>query len=309
LFSVLFAIALTPAHAVTRAFVSQDGNDGHNCALATPCRTFAKAVTIVDPGGEVLVLDSAGYGPVTLTQSISLTAAPGVYAGITVSSGSGVTIATPGVNVVLRGLTINSQGGDAGILMTTNAAGSQLSIENCVISNFSIFDSQDFQHGVWVQTTATVRMVNTLVRDNDIGVELQSGATADISGSKFFGNSLYGIYSFDSINGTTTTAAVSDTVVIGGGLIGIYANVGSASTANARIAISRSIISNYDTGVAAASQNGIASISIRKSMVTGSSENGLAVAGASARLISFGNNTLSNNSDNIFGTLTTAAPL
>ncbi|MBK8569515.1 MAG: hypothetical protein IPN81_05740 [Nitrosomonadales bacterium] len=74
--TVLFAIAVSPAQAVTRAFVASDGGDGNDCALATPCRTFAKAVTVVDTDGEVLVLDSAGYGPVTLTQSISLTATP-----------------------------------------------------------------------------------------------------------------------------------------------------------------------------------------------------------------------------------------
>lgn len=309
LLATVCSILVTPAQAVQRAFVASYGSDSNvtsNCPVNLPCRWFRTAVTVVDPDGEVVALDTAPYGTVTLTQSISLTAAPGVYAGMSVFPGAtGVTIATPGVNVVLRGLTINSQGGDAGILMT---AGAKLSIENCVISNFSISVSPVNQHGVLVQTAATVRMVNTLVRDNDVGIQLEAGATADISGSKFFGNSTYGIVAFNYINGTTTTAAVSDTVATGGG-VGIYAIVDSASTAIARVEIVRSIVSNYNAGVLAESQNGTASVSIRKSMVTGSSSYGLGQIGSGASMTSYGKNTLTNNSSNILGTLITAAPL
>ena len=300
---------VTPAQAVQRAFVASYGSDSNvasNCPVNLPCRWFRTAVNVVDPNGEVVALDTAPYGTVTLTQSISLTAAPGVYAGMSVFSGAtGVTIATPGVNVVLRGLTINSQGGDTGILMT---AGAKLSIENCVISNFSISGSSVNQVGVSIQTPAKVRMINTLVRDNDIGIQLQAGATADISGSKFFGNTTYGIVAFNSVNNPTTTAAVSDTVVSGGG-IGIYAIVAAGDAAIARVEIVRSIVSNYSSGVVAESQIGTASVNIRKSMVTGSSSYGLAQLGAGASLTSYGKNTLSNNSSNILGTLNTAAPL
>ena len=303
LIALLCTILVPPAQAAQRAFIASYGSDANNCGFATPCRTFNQAMTVVDLNGEVVVLNSAGYGSVTITKSVSLTAAPGVYAGISVFPGfSGVTIATPGVNVVLRGLVINSQGGDTGILMTD---GAKLTIENCVISNFSIPNVSNFQYGVLVQTAATVRMVNTLVRDNDIGFEIQTGATADISGSKFFGNSTGGIVARNPTAGTTTSAAVSDTVVVGSG-IGIDALV--ESTAIARVKIVRSVVANSGLGVVAESQNGTASISISKSMVTGSS-NGLVQVGAGATVTSFGNNTLSNNGNNILGTLTTATPL
>ncbi|RFC36359.1 MAG: hypothetical protein DID90_2727553955 [Candidatus Nitrotoga sp. LAW] len=310
LIAVLCTILVNTAQAGQRAFVASNGNDANSCIPLSPCRSFAKAVTVVDPNGEVVVLDSAGYGSVTLTQSISLTAAPGVYAGITVFPGTnGVTIATPGVSVVLRGLTINSQDGDAGILMTAGANGAKLSIENCVISNFSIITSSVNQYGVLIQAAATVRMVNTLIRDNDIGIQLQAGATADISKSKFFGNSTYGIVAYNYINGTTTTAAVSDTIVSQGGGVGIFAIVDSASSAIARAEIVRSVVSNYNEGIRTESQNGSASVSIRKSMVTGSSNYGLGQFGIGATMTSYGNNTLSNNSSNLLGILTTASPL
>ena len=311
LIAALCTIVVTPGQAaVQRAYVASYGlnsNTSFDCDVAHPCRQFLAAVTVVNPDGEVVALDTAAYGAVTLTQSISLTAAPGAYAGITAFPGAnGVTIATPGVNVVLRGLTINSQGGNAGISMTS---GTKLSIENCVIANFSIISSPVNQYGVLVQTPATVRIVNTLIRDNDIGIQIQDGATANISGSKFLGNSTYGIVAYNYINGTTTTAAVSDTLVSQGGGVGIYAIVDSASTAIARAEIVRSIVSNYNEGVRAESQNGTASVSIRKSMVTGSSIYGLGQIGAGATMTSYGNNTLSNNSSNLLGTLTTVAPL
>ena len=302
--AILCAMIATPAQAaVQRAFVASYGlnsNTTFDCDVAHPCRQFLAAVTVVNPDGEVVALDTAAYGAVTLTQSISLTAAPGAYAGITVFPGAnGVTIGTPGVNVVLRGLTINSQGGDAGVLMT---AGAKLSIENCVISNFSGVA----QHGIFVNTAATVRMVNTLVRDNYVGIELQVGATAAISRSKFFGNT-FGIFVKNSTAGTTTTAAVSDTVATGGNL-GIYA-LADVASAVVRVEIVRSIVSNTDTGVAVESQGGIASVSIRKSMVTGNGRFGLAQFSSGATLISYGDNTLSDNFIDISGILTTAAPL
>ena len=34
------------------------------CSLATPCRTFNAAIGVVNAGGEVVILDTAGYGPV-----------------------------------------------------------------------------------------------------------------------------------------------------------------------------------------------------------------------------------------------------
>jgi hypothetical protein len=262
-------------------------------------------VDVTDPDGEVVVLDSAGFLPTTISKSVSLTAPTGVYAAISVSSAGtfGVTIATPGVNVVLRGLTINGLGGDAGILMT---AGAKLSIENCVISNFSITGSLVNQHGVLVQTAAKVRMVNTLIRDNDIGIEIQAGATADISESKFLGNLAAGIFANNSIASTTTSAAISNTVVVGS-TIGIYALVDTA-TALAKMDIFRSIVSNNGIGVAANSAVGAASVSIRKSMVTGSSTHGLSKP-FNGTMTSYGDNTLTNNTLDVAGTLTTAAPL
>jgi hypothetical protein len=55
-----------PAHALAaRTWVSGHGADSGACTLAAPCRTFAFALTQTASGGEIDVLDPAGYGPVT----------------------------------------------------------------------------------------------------------------------------------------------------------------------------------------------------------------------------------------------------
>ena len=160
---------------VSAAFGS-DANTATNCTAAAPCRFFQAAMTVTDTNGEVIVLDSGGYGAVTITKSLALIAPTGVYAGISVFPGAnGVTIATPGVNVVLRGLSINGQvgnGGTGGILMT---AGNRLSIENCAILNLLNF-------GIRVSGNTVVQVTDTIIRDNTaFGILLENGVTATIT--------------------------------------------------------------------------------------------------------------------------------
>src|SRR5690348_12464365 len=96
---------------VTRTFVSGLGSDSNPCSRTAPCRTFSQALMGTGAGGEVVVLDSAGYGPFAITQAVSVTAPPGVYAGISVFSGDGIDIHAASTDaVILRGLTINNQG-------------------------------------------------------------------------------------------------------------------------------------------------------------------------------------------------------
>ena len=117
---------------IQRTFVKSAGSSNRVQPSYRPCRTFVAAVSQTAVGGEVIVLDSAGYGPVTLTQSVSIISPTGVYAGISVPVGqSGVTINSSSAVVVLRGLTINGQGGDFGIWIK---AATRVHVESCVVS-------------------------------------------------------------------------------------------------------------------------------------------------------------------------------
>ncbi|MEP7069273.1 MAG: right-handed parallel beta-helix repeat-containing protein, partial [Usitatibacter sp.] len=204
-FALVGTLLCNPAEAVQRAFVASFGNDANtatNCGFTNPCRGFTAALSVTDSGGEIVALDAAGYGAVTITKSVTLTSNPGFYAGIAAATGDAVTIATGSVNVTLRGLNINGVGATNGVVMTN---GARLSIENCVISNFSGF-------GVTVNAGAVVRIVDSIIRDNvGRGVSLDGGATATISGSKFLGNGDRGVWVRVNAVGTTT-ASISDSL-------------------------------------------------------------------------------------------------
>src|SRR5262245_56423407 len=94
----------------TRVFVAAQGSDANACTFAAPCRTFQHAHDVVAAGGEVDVLDPAGYGALTITKSISIQGHD--FAGMTVpNGGTGITINAAATDTVsLRGLIIEGAG-------------------------------------------------------------------------------------------------------------------------------------------------------------------------------------------------------
>jgi hypothetical protein len=186
---VAIAVMAAPALAAQRTFVSTSGVNNPACSLIAPCRDFANAIAATSAGGEVIVLDSGGYGTATISQSVSIIAPPGVYAGISVFGGDdGVTIAAGGSDkIVLNGLTINGQGGNRGIVVTT--AG-KVSIENCVISGVG-------SNGIEVNSNSantSVYVRNVTVRGNgDHGLRHAGVAEVHVSDSTFSGNAGSGI--------------------------------------------------------------------------------------------------------------------
>jgi hypothetical protein len=120
-----FSVAVaSPAFGLAnRVFVSaRSGSNSNSCDnILTPCLTFAGAVVQLNPDGEVIVLDSGGYGPVTITKGVTIEAPAGVTAFIHPASGSAITVnAGPSDKVTLRALTLNG-GSDNGI--TVNSVG------------------------------------------------------------------------------------------------------------------------------------------------------------------------------------------
>src|SRR5262245_50108834 len=131
----LLAVELTaaPAHAQNRVFVAAQGLDANPCTFALPCRTFQRAHNVVAAGGEIDVLDPAGYGAVTITKSISIQGHG--FSGISAPAGDAITIGA-GANdgISLRGLLIDGVGtGFRGIRFNTGAS---LNMQDCLIRNF-----------------------------------------------------------------------------------------------------------------------------------------------------------------------------
>jgi len=147
---ILAIVAAADAHAAQRTFVASSGLDTNPCSLPQPCRTFGAAIAMASDGGEVVVLDSAGYGTFAVTKSVTITAPAGIYAGISVPVNQhGADVDAPGAVVVLRGLSFNGMlvGG-----VNTNegihfAHGAELHVERCEISGMYVGLHADFDGG------------------------------------------------------------------------------------------------------------------------------------------------------------------
>src|SRR5438552_15899232 len=103
--SLLVCALAVPAFALNnRSAVSVNGNDANPCTPASPCRSFGAAIAQTNPGGEIIALDSAGYGPFSLSVPLTISGAPGVHAAITATSGIAIQVAALGANdrVILR---------------------------------------------------------------------------------------------------------------------------------------------------------------------------------------------------------------
>src|SRR5262249_24278427 len=88
-----------------RVFVGPLGSDANPCTFASPCRTFAHAHGVVAGGGEIDVLDPAGYGSVTITKSISIQGHG--FAGISTTRGNAITINAASGKINLRELLLD----------------------------------------------------------------------------------------------------------------------------------------------------------------------------------------------------------
>jgi hypothetical protein len=305
--SSLALLLAAPALAtVQRAHVSAafgvDSNTIYNCDAVHPCRFFQTATTVVSSGGEVVALDSGGYGTVNITQSISLIAPAGVYAGISVFAGAnGININTAGVNVTLRGLTINGMGGDYGVSMDN---GAQLSIENSTIAGFPGYGA------LYIGTPARVFVKDSAIKDSDSGIQVGYGATLNISNTSLTGMAFLGVLIAGGPAGTTTTVIASDTLISCVPASNSYGFDNYAPTGSVgKMFLTRVTVSSCGNGVynlpaTIAAEN---VISISNSMLTSNSTGMLNATGTT--ILSSGNNHIVGNATDIVGTITTGTML
>ena len=233
--AMALALPAVAAHAsAQRTFVSPNGadaNTANNCSLSTPCRSFGAAITVTNPSGEIIVLDSAGYGTVTIAKSVSIISPPGIYAGVSVLAGEGITIDTAGVEVTLKGLTVNGQGGTVGIHFSQ---GSQLDIDGCTVSNMG-------QQGILVDGAGTISIANTTVVGNtDVGIEVNAAAVVTIADSVVQANGSHGVA---AEGGASMT--IAGTTVVKNAQKGVFVQGVAAGT---RVAMTSSVVSDQASG-------------------------------------------------------------
>ena len=128
----------SPASAqASRTWVSGVGDDLNPCSRTAPCKTFAGAMSKTAPGGEINCLDAGGFGAFTANKSITVDCT-GTMGGILASSTTGVLVNTSGINVVLRGISID--GGPpniTGVHGIRFLQGASLTVQDVIIFNFN----------------------------------------------------------------------------------------------------------------------------------------------------------------------------
>ena len=299
---VLFLICVTSSLGAlaNRVFVSaRSGNDANTCDnIVAPCQTFAGAVMKLNPGGEAIVLDSGGYGPVTITQAVTIEAPPGVVAFIHPSAGDAVTInAGLSDKVVLRGLVLN--GGPASGV-TANTVGT-LSVEGCAISGFAVF-------GVHMTAAGQLVVKNTDVKSCGVGVGIHntSGTVkAAIDHCHLDGNT-EGFRAATTSPGGSTTVATNSTAnnnafgwicgdsATGLDLLNLEFCSGSENSAN---------------GALGNSNNAASTLRVSNSIFSNNHDFGVS-EGNVCVVLTRGNNTVTGNGlGNLFGTIGTFSPM
>jgi Right handed beta helix region len=262
-FALLLAVSLAvamPALAASapRTFVASYGNDANPCTLTQPCRGFVAAGMKTSVGGEIIVLDSAGYGRVRLFQSISIIAPPGVYAGISVDTDNGVWVddSGSGATVTLRGLTITAAGGSNGIGVTNVG---KLIVDRCVLSGF-------YGAGVEVDSANAVSIIDTTVADSSAGVAIRVGARANPTQISIHGSSLLhdfnGVVIDGNVNGEIDGSVLASSDVTSGGT-GIQVSGGPIE-----LHVANSTITGFHEGVNLMVVSPYASVSVTHSELT-----------------------------------------
>lgn len=170
----------------SRSAVSLTGADSNPCTTTQPCRSFTAAINATSPGGDIIALDSGGYGPFAISKSISVAGAPGIHAAITASSGSAINInGGASDTVMLRNLVLIGSGATEGLSI---ASAGSVNLSDMTISGFT-------QNGV--DETSSIAVVTLdkcrIMGNGNIAVNVGSTTKTVITHSEFVGNST-GLY-------------------------------------------------------------------------------------------------------------------
>jgi hypothetical protein len=202
---VAMLLVAAPANAqATRTWVSGVGDDANPCSRTAPCKTFAGAISKTAIQGEINVLDPGGFGAVTITKAITISA-DHVEAGVLVSGTNGIVVAAGLTDVVvLQGLDIEGLG--TGLDGIKVLSGLEVFVVRCKIHHFT-------GNGVNMNSNTTnsrVNILDSIIFQNATGVNINGAGvanTATIVNTFIDGNSTAGL----TVNGAGNAAQIATT--------------------------------------------------------------------------------------------------
>jgi hypothetical protein len=291
--AALAALHATPALA-QRVFVAAQGSDANPCTFALPCRTFQHAHDTVAAGGEIDVLDPAGYGAVAISKAISIQGHG--FSGISVGSGgTGITInAGATAAVSLNGLLIEGSGAGANGVMFNS--GKSLVVANCAVRNLTGTGLAFVSNATTAQTLSVSQSYFT---ESNVGIDVEthsSGAvTVTIDRVGLYRN-VIGLQALGQGGTGALDVAVTDSTAANNRDVGatgffVQSDVGHSA---ARLVLTRSSAVGNVIGAASLSTN--ATLRLAASTVTGN-DVGLDNSGGGV-ILTYGDNVLDGNVNN-----------
>jgi len=154
-----------------RTYVAESGSDSNLCTTAAPCRTVFKALSVVNPGGEVVITENGDYENFFVGKSVTVGAAPGVNAKITVAGGNGIWVggAQSTDTVTIRNLHLTGPGAGTGSVTAIgiyNSSAGTIFIDNCILT--------DFSNAISSSAAGQAFITNTTVRNSLFGIGIQA---------------------------------------------------------------------------------------------------------------------------------------
>jgi len=231
-----FVVCAAAQAQATRTWVSGVGDDINPCSRTAPCKTFAGAISKTATNGEINALDSAGYGAVTITKSITINCT-GTLGSILAAGTNGIIInltTDEQKTVRIRGLAINGAG--TGINGIRVLSAGKVFVEDTLIDGFT-------QSGISVESVIPAQIVvrNTTIRNTLSGINVQPGSGGAGTNLTVDSSHLEG-------NRTGLSVIGSELTVLGSTVI--YNATGLQAGAGATVRLSGVTIMNNKTGFA-----------------------------------------------------------
>ena len=228
------------------------GDDVNPCTRTAPCKTFAGAISKTEEGGEIVALDSGGFGTVTITKAITIDARA-VNGSILASLTNGIVVnAGADDRVVLRGLDLTGgytaqadpsacspnmlnavrvlNGGsvvlqdsritnssNSALVVTPSTSDPKVIVQNTVMRNGC---GPAIKVAPTAGHTATVAVENSTISTNASGIRAEAGGTVNLTGTTLFGNGT----NLDAAGGIINAADPSNHVIAQGPLVNANAS-------------------------------------------------------------------------------------
>lgn len=285
----------------TRVYVANSGNDANQCTASAPCKTVIKALTVVDPGGEAVITESGDYDKFVVTKSVTVSAAPGVNAGI-VATGAGYAIVVVGLTtadtVAFRNLNLKGIAAPDAPIGISNSNAGTMYVDGCTLTGFD-------NAIVMSNTVGQLFVHDTVIRNSLFGIGL-IGPQGEGVFRVVIDHCKLELNDTGIQVGSKVVATIRDTIASNNTSRGIQVR-STGMNQRTEVLIDNCQLSHNTVGLGTSGTNGFAVTRLTRSTITNNLQNGV-VVGANGIVYTLQNNTIAGNFPDVSGVLTPLQP-